>query len=288
MAEKLRVGIIGCGDLGTGLGRILVSEGHEVIGVRRSAEKLPDAFVKVAADITESSGFQALPTELDAWVYALAADDRSEEAYVRAYERGPQRLAEHLAGRRTKTLFVSSTSVYEFEDGREVTEETPIEPIGMSGSTIRRGEKVIAGLGGASLRLGGIYGAGRNWLVRAVREGKASLKPGAPRYTNRIHRDDAVGLLHAMVVSRCENLPPVVLGVDSVSSPWNEVIGFLAEKLSVTLPEEGVGRAPSGSRRATNKRCQSLHRDALGYTLKYPTYREGYTKVLQEMKLLSA
>ena len=116
--------------------------------------------------------------------------------------------------------------MYEFEDGREVTEETEISPTGMSGATMRRGEKLIASLDGTSLRLGGIYGAGRHWLVRAVQEGRAALKSGEPRYTNRIHRDDAVGLLHAMTVAEVEHLPPVVLGVDDLSAPWNDVITF--------------------------------------------------------------
>ena len=286
MVEGLRVGIVGCGDLGTELGKMLLSQGHEVIGVRRSGDKLPDGFVKISADISSEDGFQALPKDLDTWVYALAADDRSDAAYERAYVTGVERLQEHLGGMTSKVLFVSSTSVYEFEDGREVTEATEIQPSGMSGATIRRGEQIVEELGGSSLRLGGIYGAGRHWLVRAVQEGKASLKPGEPRYTNRIHRDDAVGLLHAMTVSQA-TLPKIVLGVDQVSSPWNDVVSFIAAKLGTTLPEEGVGRAPSGSRRATNKRCRSLHRDDLDYELKYPTFREGYLQVLKEMGLVS-
>jgi len=286
VAEGLRIGIVGCGDLGTELGRKLLSSGHEVVGIRRSSEKLPDGFTKVSSDITSPDGFKDVPQQLDAWVYALAADDRSEDAYERAYVRGVESLKAHLSGCQSKVILVSSTSVYEFEDGQEVNEETQIAPMGMAGSTIRRGEALIESLGGSSLRLGGIYGAGRHWLVRAVREGKAALKPGAPRFTNRIHRDDAVGLLHAMVLSS-EPLPRVVLGVDTTSAPWNEVVSFIADKLKVTLPEDGAGRAPSGSRRATNKRCVSLYRDSLDYSLGYPTYREGYTAVLKEMGLLN-
>ena len=286
MAEALRIGIVGCGDLGTELGLKLLASGHEVIGIRRSSEKLPDGFTKISADIASPNGFKDVPQQLDGWVYALAADERTAEAYERAYVRGADNLRAHLSGARSRVVFVSSTSVYEFEDGQEVNEETPIAPTGMAGATIRRGEALIESLGGSSLRLGGIYGAGRHWLVRAVREGKAALKPGEPRFTNRIHRDDAVGLLHAMVVST-EPLPKVILGVDTTSAPWNEVVSFIADRLGLTLPEDGVGRAPSGSRRATNKRCVSLYRDTLGYSLMYPTYREGYTEVLRDMGLLN-
>ena len=286
MTERLSVGIVGCGDLGTALGERLVDAGHDVIGIRRRSEQLPESFTRISADIASQAGWEAVPKLVDCWVYALAADDRSEEAYRRAYEIGTNRFVDHLGGNTSSRLiFVSSTSVYEFEDGREVTEDTEIAPTGMAGGTIFRGEKLIASLGGTALRLGGIYGAGRHWLVRAVQEGRAALKSGEPRYTNRIHRDDAVGLLHAMTVTKDERLPPIVLGVDERSAPWNEVITFIAEALGCELGEDGEGRAPSGSRRATNKRCHSIHRASTGYSLRYPTYREGYGAVLRAMGL---
>ena len=288
MTERLSIGIVGCGDLGTALGEQLVDAGHSVVGIRRRSDKLPESFTRISADIASHEGWKNVPKQIDRWVYALAADDRSAEAYERAYELGTQRLVDHLGGERAgRVIFVSSTSVYEFEDGREVTEDTDISPTGMSGATMRRGEKLVASLQGTSLRLGGIYGAGRHWLVRAVQEGRAALKPGEPRYTNRIHRDDAVGLLHAMTVAEVERLPPIVLGVDDLSAPWNDVITYLANALGRELSEDGVGRAPSGARRATNKRCRSLHRATLGYTLCYPTYREGYSAVLRAMGLVN-
>ena len=42
------------------------------------------------------------------------------------------------------------------------------------------------------LRLGGIYGAGRNYMLRKLMRGRMPM-PGQTHYTNRIHRDDAVG-----------------------------------------------------------------------------------------------
>ena len=39
------------------------------------------------------------------------------------------------------------------------------------------------------LRLGGIYGPRRTRLLERVRAGRATIAPGPPRYTNRIHRE---------------------------------------------------------------------------------------------------
>ena len=56
-----------------------------------------------------------------------------------------------------------------------------------------------SGLPATSLRLGGIYGPGRTRLIESVRSGRAAIRPGAPRFGNRIHRDDAAGALAHLI-----------------------------------------------------------------------------------------
>lgn len=287
MQERKTVAIVGCGNLGIGLGEALISEGHEVIGIRRDVSKLPEHFKTCAADVGAKEDITKLPQSVDVWVYAVAADGRSEESYRRAYEIGPENVCNHIArGSSGQSIYVSSTGVYDIEDGREVTEETPIAPMSFSAQALLAGETSFHDLGGSALRLGGIYGGGRHWLVRAVQEGRASLRVGPPRYTNRIQRDDAVGLLKAMVDYQGTPLK-VVLGVDDEPAPWNEVITWIADALGVSLSSGGAESAPSGSRRASNKRCRSQYRTTLGYTLRYATYREGYQQVLLDMGLIS-
>ena len=43
---KLTVLIIGCGDIGINLGRELLAEGHDVIGMRRNVEALKGTGIK--------------------------------------------------------------------------------------------------------------------------------------------------------------------------------------------------------------------------------------------------
>ncbi len=46
---KLTVLIIGCGDIGINLGRELLEEGHQVIGLRRNVEALKGTGIKPLA-----------------------------------------------------------------------------------------------------------------------------------------------------------------------------------------------------------------------------------------------
>ena len=79
-------------------GEQLVDAGHDVVGIRRRSEQLPESFTRISADIASHDGWKNVPKQIDRWVYALAADDRSSEAYERAYELGTQRLVDHLGG----------------------------------------------------------------------------------------------------------------------------------------------------------------------------------------------
>ena len=124
------------------------------------------------------------------------------------------------------------------------------------------------------LRLGGIYGPGRGRLIERVRSGEARCAPGAPVWSNRIHRDDAAGALaHLLLLDRPEGL---YLGVDSEPSPVCEVYRYVASVLGVPPPREGDDARPGGS----SKRCSNARLRRDGYRFEFPTYREGYRAVL--------
>ena len=78
--------IAGCGDLGTEAGLRFAAAGHEVIGLRRSPEKLPGEIRGVRADLSQE--VPALPADAGTVVIALAADASTEEAYRAAYVDG--------------------------------------------------------------------------------------------------------------------------------------------------------------------------------------------------------
>lgn len=277
----MRVLIAGCGYVGCALAPRLVEEGDEVLGLRRRPEGLPSGVRPLAADLTDPRSLEAVPT-VDAVVYAASAGGRTEEAYRGAYVEGVEHLLarlEHSSPGLRRVVFVSSTGVYPQRDGSWVDEDSPTEPEGFRGQSLLEGEARVRATGrGHVLRLAGIYGPGRTSLIERVRSGRATVAPGGPRYTNRIHRDDAAEALR--VILRAEAPPPLLVGVDSAPAPEREVLGWLAARLGAPPPPE-VPPEPGSRRGGSNKRCRNTRLLETGVTLRYPTYREGYGALLE-------
>ena len=79
-----------------------------------------------------------------------------------------------------------------------------------------------SGIPASIVRLTGIYGPGREWLLTQVRQGyRVAIDP--PLYGNRIHADDAAGLL-AFLLRHIEQGGPLEKKSTSVSTmpqrPW--------------------------------------------------------------------
>ena len=286
-----RLLIAGCGYVGSELARRLVADGHGVFGLRRSPGALPEGVQPLLADLCDRAALRAALGEvehggIDAVVYAAAADRGDDEAYRRAYVEGLGHVlgwADAQGMRPPRVLFTSSTAVYAQEDGAWVDEDSPTEPTHFSGVRMLEAERLVAAAGGVSLRLGGIYGPGRTRLIDGVRAGRATIRPGPPHWTNRIHRDDAAGALRHLIERSVVGgtLAPVYVGVDDEPADEAEVLGGLAARLGVPEPPVAPpGAAPPASARGGNKRCRNARLRASGYAFAYPTFREGYGALL--------
>lgn len=275
--------IAGCGFVGLALAKRWLDDGHEVFGLRRSAGEALDGLHWIAADLAQPTEVERVPEAIDDVVYALSPGHRSDEAYERVFGVALRNLQMHLA--RTspdlgRFAFVSSTGVYAQRDGSWVDEDSPTEPEHFAGRRLLEGEeRTLAGPGtGCVVRLGGIYGPGRTGLMERVRRGEATYAPGAPRYTNRIHRDDAAAILdHVIQLTRP---PPRLLGVDDCPAQDREVLEWLAGELGAPAPR---GREPEPGSRASlsNRRCRNDRLHSLGIRLAFPSYREGYGALLR-------
>ena len=274
--------LAGCGDLGTEAGLRFAAAGHRVVGWRRSPSKLPPEIEGAAADLS-SPDLPPVPADTTAVVIAVAADSPTEAAYRAAYVDGPAHVLDALERDGVtprRVLFVSSTAVYGDAGGGWVDESTTAAPGSFSGQTLLEAERLLAGrLSGTSsavvaLRLGGIYGPGRTRLIDQVRTG-AAIIPAVPRYTNRIHRDDAAGAIVRLCTME-DDPSPVYLGVDNDPAELGDVLRFLAAELGLGVPPSG----DAGDARGGNKRCSNALLRSTGYSFRYPTFREGYRDIL--------
>lgn len=193
-----RILIAGCGDIGTAAGRQLADDGHEVVGIKRHPPVDDSRISYIKADMTSSDDLNGLDTNFGLVIYVLSPAERSEQAYREVFEHGVANLLKvfSAAGSEARFIFVSSTSVYGQTQGEWVDEESPTEPAAYSGRIILQAEKAFLGHnpGNCVVRFSGIYGRDRRRLLDLVaRGGEVQYQP--PLYTNRIHRDDCVGVL---------------------------------------------------------------------------------------------
>ena len=275
--------IAGCGDVGSRLASQLLAAGWEVHGLRRNVSRLPEGVIGIAGDLFKKDCPDTWPIGgVDYLVYCAAATDHDEAGYRKAYVEGLQHVLEWLDdyGQQPKhLLFVSSSSVYGQQNGEWVDETSPTQAVGYSGQVMLEAEQVAldSGIPATTVRLTGIYGPGREWLLSQVRQGyRVAVEP--PLYGNRIHVDDAAGLLAFLLlhVEQGGTLDKVYIGVDNAPAPLAEVVDWLREYLGVTEWAEDAS-----VRRAGSKQCSNARAKALGWTPTYPSYREGYAAILK-------
>ncbi len=251
--------------------------------MRRRVELLPDEFGNVRADLGDpgsiSAGLESAGLELggvgaiDALVFTVTADERTEQAYVRTYVEGLRAVL--AAANPAKIVVVSSTAVYHQNDGQWVDEASPTQPAGFNGQAMLAMETVAADHRAPStaVRLAGVYGPGRDRLINQVRAGEAAFGPD-PTYTNRIHVDDAAALIaHAAT----NDVPPLVIGVDDDPAERADVVRWLASQLEVEVPP-----VSSNPRSGANKRCRNTVARSGGWAPAYPSFRDGYLELLAD------
>ena len=271
----------GCGDIGGELARRLADAGHHVTGLKRHLPPVVNKITYVTADIALPSQLQNLSTDFDTVFFILSPNDSSQNSYRAIYETGLDQLLAHFANanQSPRWFFTSSTSVYGQSQGEWVNENSPAEPDNRNSQLIRTAERKVMAANSENIvvRFSGIYGAGREYLLRQVQQIPVIQKE--PSYfTNRIHRADCVEVLLFLfeLQSGGQILEQCYLASDDDPAPTWNVMSWLAEQLS--CPPPTVKACDIGS---MNKRCDNQRLKKLGYQFRYPTYKEGYLPLVR-------
>ena len=286
-ANKPTLLVIGCGDLGGAVATHFAARDWNVAGVRRSAPSLPGVKM-LSADVTQPSTLTVLDNLAPDFVlFVLTPGEFTDARYRAVYVDGAKNcLARIDASRLQRVFWVSSTSVYQRgkeghqDDGSVVDEMSDAAPTNFSGKRLLEAEQVVGNFSSTHtiVRFGGIYGPGRDRLLRQLREGKRT-SPTPPRYSNRIHRDDAVNILCFLLERAAAQQPlqQLYLGVDSEPASLAEIEAWFCDALKIDY-ESLI--ANGAEMRGGNRRCSSARLQALGYRFIYPTYREGLSTLL--------
>ncbi|NOT85169.1 MAG: SDR family oxidoreductase [Methylococcaceae bacterium] len=274
--------IVGCGDIGTKLAKTLVAKGHNVTGLKRHPPLTPEPGLQYhAADITIAATLSDLATDFEQVFFILAPDGRDAVSYNAVYVDGLNNLLAHFAASGTQPpwLLVSSSSVYGQTQGEWVDETSIAEPTSSTSLAIRAAEQRLMLLSPAHcvLRFSGIYGPGRDYLLRSARQTPA-IQKNPPYYTNRIHEQDCINVLVFLLEHRLAGKPLAqcyLASDDDPASQW-EVMNWLAATLHCPPPTIKTVAANAEQ----NKRCNNERLKALGYRFQYPNYQAGYGELL--------
>jgi nucleoside-diphosphate-sugar epimerase len=170
--------------------------------------------------------------------------------------------------------YLSSTGVYGDTGGAWVDESAPTGTGRRSGRA--QADALWLGRGARVLRLPGIYGPGRSALDR-VRTGKAHRIALPGQVFSRVHvADIAAGAIAALAA------PPGAYNLaDDLPCSQNAVIAEACRLAGIpvppllTLDEAGLSPAARAFYAENRRIANGKARRVLGWTPRYPTYREG-------------
>ena len=267
---------------------------------RRFAERARDRFGTVRATVTDPVAAERLasatgftlrafgPEADDPRISDDLADTDALLVSVPPGETGDPvlaRYADAIAASRIGWIgYLSTIGVYGDQGGAWIDEATPATPRSARSTVRLDAEAAWLDLGARAgkavqvFRLSGIYGPGRNPIVK-LREGRSQRIVKVGQVFNRIHVDD---IATTLLASLDRPRPGAVYNVtdDEPTAPQT-VTEHAAALTGLPLPPEIDFETADLSPMARsfygeNKRVRNrLIRDELGVDLAFPTYREG-------------
>jgi len=304
----MRVMVVGAsGAIGTRLLPQLTDRGHEVIGTFSSpgrAERVRALGAQpVALDLLDpgAAARAVLETEPEVIIHqatALASMrfsrslDRSFAPTNRLRTEGTDALLAAARQAGVRQFIAQSFAPYRYirEGGMVKTEDDPLDPrppamMRETTAAMNHLDQAVTKAGGIALRYGGFYGA-PDVMTKAIRKRQYPMVGDGLGVMPFIHLDDAAS---ATVLALDHQGPAIYNIVDDEPAPMCEWLPALADALGARPPRrvpswlagliagQGMVTMAAESRGASNAKAKK----ELGWTLRYPSWREGFTASYQ-------
>ena len=286
--------IVGCGDIGVRVARLIMATGGQVTALARSRQsqaRLEGVGLKtVPGTLDDPQTLDKLdPTGKLVFYFAPPPGGGSIDSRLRNFcqvigaDRAPARV-----------IYISTSGVYGDCGGDWVSEETPVNPQTSRAQRRADAEQTLTAWGAelgvaiVILRVTGIYGPGRLPLAR-LQQGHPVLREEESPPTNRIHADD----LAAVCVAAAERAGDGAIYNVSDGRPgtMTQYFNALADLLGLPRPPQ-VSMAEAQqvmnpmmlsylteSRRMENRKMLA----ELGIELKYPDLASGLQNVTAQL-----
>ncbi len=277
-----RVLIVGFGYVAKYFYQTLPQDKYMVTSIRRSKEEQKyKNLVPFQADLNDISTLKLKKEKPEFVLYCPSPDHYEEDAYRKVYIDGLLNLLKVLDTSNIKRfIYISSTSVYGQTTGEWVDENSETNPTTFGGKILLKAESLLySKLSNSTvIRLGGIYGLGRNTLIQRVKDNKIKISDRYPRYVNRIHvEDSALMIKHIIELTDPQAL---YIGVDHAPEEIKLVLEWIASNIKFKISPDRYVNYPIKSIRSGNKRCRNDRIVSSGFHFKYPTYKKGYAGLL--------
>ncbi|MDP0489889.1 MAG: NAD-dependent epimerase/dehydratase family protein [Verrucomicrobiota bacterium JB023] len=272
--------IAGHGYLGQEVARQAVAEGMPVTTLTRSGTGADHA-----CDLTDLTAVQELAGRINpTHLLASASSGRGgTDAYRAIFRDGTRHLLDAFPD--AKLTFISSTSVYRQTDGSTVTEESDTAGQTEKSEILREAEDMTLEAGGTVLRLSGIYGTSRSYILSAllgqsyrleVTQSPAGTQEIGKRIINQIHVSDAAkAVLHLLT----HDLAGLFNVSDDCPISQYELVTALCDKLALPLPQTAPPN-PQSKRGWTNKAVSNARLKMTGWSPAYPHFLASVEEIL--------
>jgi nucleoside-diphosphate-sugar epimerase len=308
----MRVLVVGAGGaIGTRLVPQLRGRGHEVIGSSRSsgnAARLRALGAEpIVLDALDAAAVReaVVTARPDAIVYQATAlsglsdfkhFDRSFAQTNRLRTEGTDIIlaAARESGVRRLVFQSYANHRYARVGGPVKTEDDPLDPapaavMRQAVAAMNHLDRAVTEAGGIALRYGNFYGAPDDELVAAVRARKFPIVGDGGGVWSHIHLEDAAA---ATVLALDHDGPAIYNIVDDEPAPIRVWLPELARVVGARPPQrfprmmarllagEAAVVMATESRGASNARAKR----ALGWTLRYPSWRQGFAAAYSRPK----
>ncbi|MDJ0601033.1 MAG: SDR family oxidoreductase [Crocosphaera sp.] len=227
-----KVAIIGCGYVGKAVANYWYQKGYFVTGTTTREEKISSELESITHRpiVMRGDDLEAVETVINNQEIILVSiapiSDRQvdAEAYGQTYIPTAKNLVTALENNSTvkQVIYLSSGSVYGDQKGEWVDETSPLDTDNKYGQVLVEAESIILELNqkdikACVLRLGGIYGPGRELDKRIGRMAGKILPGTGENCTSWIHLDDIVQGIEFVHQKQCSGIYNLVNDVKLTS-----------------------------------------------------------------------
>ena len=270
------VAILGCGYVGSALARFWRDQGHMVTGTTTNPDRATQlAEVTSQVKVMKGDDYEAVESLVqgqDTVVVSIAPlgnQMADEAAYEHTYLDTAKNLVAALEQAPTvkQIVYLSSCSVYGDRQGEWVDETASVTPLEHRSQVIWEAEQLFlqaSHVRTCVLRLGGIYGPGRDFVSMFAGLAGNTLPGKGDRFVNWIHRDDIV---EAIEFARANQLDGIYNLVDDSQLTVREQVELVCRQYR--LPPVHWDVSQLGYRRKSLRVSNDKLKSA-GYQLVYP------------------